>query len=151
VALGRIYYGLGDYDKAIDALKLAVVAKPDHANAHYNLAIAYRDNGDTDKAIEEITIVLALVDKDSGDYEIAKIELERLEGSVVEEESETSLGAEELNPPQPIESELDPELELPKDSEPEGLTDEKDVLEESLEEEVSEGTPTPSPTPTIVP
>lgn len=46
IALGGVYYALGRYDEAIRAFELATVAKPDLANAHYNLAGALREKGD---------------------------------------------------------------------------------------------------------
>ncbi|HEY6001276.1 MAG TPA: translation initiation factor IF-3, partial [Anaeromyxobacter sp.] len=47
---------------------LAAAAKPDLANAHYNLAVAYRDKKETDKAITEMNTVLTLVQPNSQDY-----------------------------------------------------------------------------------
>lgn len=130
IALGGMYYALGNYDQAIRAFELAVVAKPDLANAHYNLAAALREKGDIEEAINEMTTVLSLVERDSQDYEIAKAELENLEQRQTSGELEEG---ESLQPPQGAEEPaIEPPLELPEDSNPpEG-------------EEV----PTPSPTPT---
>ena len=60
ISLGGVYYALGRYSDAIDAFKLAVLTKSDLANAHYNLAIAYRENKDFDNAITEMNTVLTL-------------------------------------------------------------------------------------------
>ncbi|MEK7111887.1 MAG: tetratricopeptide repeat protein, partial [Patescibacteria group bacterium] len=79
IALGGVYYALGRYDEAIRVFELAVLSKPDLANAHYNLAVAYREKGEIEKAIEQMKLVLSLVEKDSSDYELAKTELENLE------------------------------------------------------------------------
>jgi tetratricopeptide (TPR) repeat protein len=130
IALGGMYYALGNYDQAIRAFELAVVAKPDLANAHYNLAAALREKGDLEEAINEMTTVLSLVERDSEDYEIAKAELENLEQRQTSGELEEG---ESLLPPQGAEEPaIEPPIELPEDSNPpEG-------------EEV----PTPSPTPT---
>jgi tetratricopeptide (TPR) repeat protein len=104
ISLGGIYYALGRYDEAIDAFKLAVLTKPDHANAHYNLAAAYREKGEVKKATEEINTVLTLVGKDTADYETAQKELKNLEG---------------LTAPQPAgEPLIKPPLELPKEATP---------------------------------
>ncbi len=130
ISLGGTFYALGDYDNAIDAFKLAVLAKPDHANAHYNLAFAYREKGEIEKAISEMTIVLSLADRESNDYELARTELENLEAR---RPAETE-GAETLTPPQEAEEPvIEPPLELPEDAEP---------------PVIPEVSPSPSPTPT---
>lgn len=116
IALGGLHYALGDYDTAIRVFELATFAKPDHANAHYNLAIAYREKGDIQKSVNEMTLVLSLVDRNSDDYELARTELENLEKRLPAEAAE---GTETLTPPQPAEEPaIQPPLELPKDAEP---------------------------------
>lgn len=132
ISLGGTFYALGDYDNAIDAFKLAVLAKPDHANAHYNLAFAYREKGEIEKAISEMTIVLSLADRESNDYELARTELENLEAR---RPAETE-GTETLTPPQEAEKPIiEPPLELPEDAEP----------PESPETPISSPSPTPTP------
>lgn len=104
IALGGVYYALGRFDNAIDTFKLATLAKPDLANAHYNLAVAYREKKDYTKATDEMNTVLSLVGKDSADYETALKELKNIEG---------------LAAPQPAEeSKIKPPLELPKEATP---------------------------------
>lgn len=118
IALGGIYYALGRYDEAIDAFKLAVLAKPDHANAHYNLAAAYREKGDINKSISEMNIVLTLVAKDSADYNLAKTELESLQKKLPVTKT-TEVTGESLTPPAeaptPV---IKPPLELPEEATP---------------------------------
>jgi tetratricopeptide (TPR) repeat protein len=134
ISLGGTFYALGDYDNAIDAFKLAVLAKPDHANAHYNLSFAYREKGEIEKAISEMTIVLSLADRETNDYEQAKAELENLEARRPATETE---GTESLIPPQEAEEPIiQPPLELPEDAEP----------PESPETPVVDS-PSPTPTP----
>ena len=131
ISLGGTFYALGDYDSAIDAFKLAVLAKPDHANAHYNLAFAYREKGEIEKAISEMTIVLSLADRESSEYELVRTELENLEARRPAAETE---GTENLTPPQEAEEPaIEPPLELPEDAEP---------------PVIPEVSPSPSPTPT---
>ncbi len=96
IALGGIYFALGNYDEAAEAFRLATLAKADHANAHYNLAATYREKGELDKAIQELTVALSLVNKDSPDYQLAKNELEALEQKKATPESQEG---EELTPP----------------------------------------------------
>ncbi len=103
IKLGGLYYSLGDYQSAIEVFKLAVLAKPNLANAHYNLAIAYRDNKQIDKAKEQMDIVLKLVEPNSEDYELSKKELEALN----------------ITPPEPTPAPvIDPQLELPAEEQP---------------------------------
>ncbi len=76
LSLGGIFYGLKRYEEAIDVFKLTVSVKPDLANSHYNLAIAYRDNSQYDKATGELSAALTLVAKDSADYNAIKKEMD---------------------------------------------------------------------------
>jgi len=116
IALGSLYYSLKDYDTAERILELAVAVKPDLANSHYNLAFSYRDNGKIDKAINQMTIVLSLVDKNSKDYQTAKTALEDLEKA---KPTKDAVSGENLTAPQvqptPI---LKPPVELPAGSQP---------------------------------
>ena len=116
IALGGIYYSLGRYDEAIDAFKLAVMTKSDYANAHYNLAIAYREKKNFDGAIAEMNNVLALVVKDSPDYTLAQTTLKDLEKSKPAAIKPT--GTENLTPPQKTETVIEPPIELPKEATP---------------------------------
>lgn len=120
IALGGVYYALGRYDEAIRTFELATLAKPDLANAHYNLAIALKDKGEIEKAIEQMNIVLSLVQKDSSDYQLAKTELDNLEKA---RPAKTTQGGETLTPPQGAEKPvLQPQLTLPQESTPPATT-----------------------------
>lgn len=113
IALGGVYYALGRYDDAVDAFKLAVLAKPDLANAHYNLAIGYREKRNFDNAITEMNSVLSLVAKDSDDYILAKTELDNLQKNKPAESSEN------LSAPKPVEeSNIKPPIILPEEATP---------------------------------
>lgn len=113
ISLGGVYYALGKYDDAIASFKLAILAKNDLANAHYNLAIAYKAKKDYDNAITEMNNVLALVDKDSNDYTIAKTELDNLQKNRPAESSEN------LSAPKPVEeSNIKPPITLPEEATP---------------------------------
>jgi tetratricopeptide (TPR) repeat protein len=116
IGLGGVYYALGRYDDSINAFGLAVTAKPDLANAHYNLAIAYREKKDFDKAIGEMNTVLSLVQKDSQDYQLAMKTLDELKKA---KPATPEQGAESLTPPQPAEEPaLEPKLDLPQEATP---------------------------------
>lgn len=116
LSLGGIYYSLKNYDGAISAFRTAIAAKSDLANAHYNLAIAYRDKGDIDNAITEINNVLSLVAKDSQDYVVAQKELDALNAK--KPAKQPSQG-ETLTTPAPTEKPVvKPPLTLPENAAP---------------------------------
>lgn len=116
IALGGLFYAQGKYDDAIKSFELATIAKSDLANAHYNLAIALREKGETARAIEEMKNTLALVEEGSSDYNVAKEELEKLENKSVTgpatQESET------LTTPVEQEPVIEPKVSLPEDASP---------------------------------
>jgi tetratricopeptide (TPR) repeat protein len=116
IAQGGIFYALGRFDEAIRVFELAVISKPNLANAHYNLAMAYKEKGNIESAITAMTNVVALVNKDSNDYQVAKTELENLEKRKA---SSTTPAAETLTPPVKAEAPIvKPPVELPADATP---------------------------------
>lgn len=115
IALGGVYYALGNYDDAISSFKLAALAKPDLANAHYNLAIAYREKKDYDNAITEMNNVLSLVDKKSQDYTLAQNVLSDLQKNKAAAAGSTSnLQAPQKN----AASNIKPPINLPSEATP---------------------------------
>lgn len=120
VALGGVYYGLKRYEEAIDVFRLATSAKPDFANAHYNLAVAYRDNGQYDKALSELTGVLTLVQKDSADYKAVQKEIENVK-SKSPAKAPSPVQTDNLTPPTKIEEDkaLNEKIALPTAATPE--------------------------------
>jgi tetratricopeptide (TPR) repeat protein len=102
IKLGNIYFSLQKYDKAIEVLKLAVLAKPDFANSHYNLAITYKEAKQLDKAKAEMDATLSLIGKESADYDKALKELQDIE--------------ELTKPEQTPEPAIEPQIELPQDT-----------------------------------
>jgi tetratricopeptide (TPR) repeat protein len=120
IALGGIYYSLANWDEAIQQFQLAVQIKPDFANAHYNLSAAYREKGDFEKAVNTMESALSLVPADSADYQKANDELEALKKKLGEKAASVSeQPSEELNPPQPLPTGIEPPLELPQEVQPE--------------------------------
>lgn len=116
ISLGGVYYALGRYDDAINTFTLAAAAKPDLANAHYNLAVAYRDKKETDKAITEMNTVLTLVQPNSQDYATAKAELDNLQKNKAAAKPSSS---DNLTAPQPAQtSNIKPPITLPKEATP---------------------------------
>ncbi|MFC1625942.1 tetratricopeptide repeat protein [Patescibacteria group bacterium] len=118
IALGGIYYSLGKYDEAIDSFKLAVLAKSDLANAHYNLSMAYKEKKDIQKAIDEMKLVLSLVNIDSEDYRLASNELQSLEKNLPVPTESTEVQGELTPPQQSVEPVISPPIELPFEATP---------------------------------
>lgn len=119
IALGGVYYALGKFDDAISSFKLAIAAKSDLANAHYNLAIAYREKKDYDNAISEMNNVLALVNKDSQDYTLAQNVLTDLQSK----KAATAGSTDNLKAPQKnAVSNVKPPITLPSEATPPATT-----------------------------
>ncbi len=120
ISLGGVYYALGKYDEAINAFQLAVVAKNDLANAHYNLAAAYAAKKDYDKAITEMNTVISLVPADSEDYKTAQTALDQLKKA---KPTATEAASQNLTPPAPAtETNVEPPITLPSDATPPAAT-----------------------------
>ena len=128
IALGGVFYSLKNYDEAIKSFELAVVAKPDLANAHYNLAVALRDSGKIERSALELQQTMTLVDPGSQDYELVKKELDALAPQLEARARQATASAQvargegeqaPLQAPQPAPSPIvTPKLTLPEDSAP---------------------------------
>ena len=101
IALGGVYYGLGRYDDAINSFGSAVLAKPDFANAHYNLAMAYKEKKDYNDAITQMNLVLQLIKPGNADYDLAKSTLDDLEKNKPATSSATTKSPTAQTPEQP--------------------------------------------------
>ncbi len=120
ITLGGIYYAQGDFDMAVKVFETAVAAKNNYANAYYNLAFAYREKGDLDKAVSAMSQVVSLLDKNSKDYTIAQKALSDMQSK--KKEIDSAKGTD-ITPPQGEgKPALDPKLNLPDGSEPPVLT-----------------------------
>lgn len=117
ISLGGVYFALGRYDDAASSFQLATLAKPDLANAHYNLAAAFREKGETQKAIDELNKTLALVQKDSTDYKTVTGEISDLEKKLPPKPTGEQTGS--LTAPKPAEKPVvKPPLKLPEEATP---------------------------------
>ena len=148
ISLGGIYYAVGDFETAARSFELAVLAKRDLANAHFNLAFALEKMGNLGRAIEHMTFVLSLVERDSDDYENARQVLENLQ----ESQKLQAEGTEGLTPPREAGDHIiQPPLELPEDSEPPEAPDiptpvrVEDEEEENPDEDMQPATPEAAP------
>ena len=116
IALGGIFYAAGDFNTAIQEFERAVAVKNDLANSHYNLAFAYSQAGQLDRARNSMTNVLALItDRESEDYRIARQALEDFQQEAGQPQPQAG---GDLEPPQEGEQILQPPLELTEGSEP---------------------------------
>ncbi len=124
IQLGGVFLILGDFPRAQTQFAQAVALKPDHANAHYNLASAYKQQNNIVGAVREMEATLGLVDTDSDDYLRAQAELQDLRSQLTELqqqqlEAQRQAGGGELQSPQPLPTPIiQPPIELPQDNAP---------------------------------
>ncbi len=102
ITLGSVYYTLKNYDDAIRILQTATDLKPDFANAHYNLSLAYSQKGDYPKAVTEMQTVTQLVDSSSADFTKAQEELAALKKKVGETTPPATPSASQLTKPEQL-------------------------------------------------
>lgn len=133
IELGGLYYALGDFESAQRQFETAVNLKPDHANAHYNLAAAYVQQEKWTGAALELQTVLSLVEPGSADFDRVQQELNQIKERLPQPEP---VGGEEevsqeLQEPQPLpEPQFEP-IDLPEEE----IAPPEPVLEEPTEEE----------------
>lgn len=82
VALGGIYYQLGQYDNAIRQFQLAATMKSDFANAYYNLAHAYEQKGDLQNALVAYQAVQSLVANDKANSEKVAADIKAVQDKI---------------------------------------------------------------------
>lgn len=120
LSLGGVYYSLQNFDEAIKRFDETVTLKPNFANGHYNLAAAYREKADFEKAATEMETTLSQLSKDSDDWTKANSELEALKKKLGEKaEKEGTKPSETLSQPAPLPTGIKPPLALPTGVEPE--------------------------------
>lgn len=134
--VGGIYYATQNYDLAIRFFTDAVNLKSDYPNGFYNLAVALRDRGDNQSALQAAQKAAELItDKESSDYKTVEQLIKELESKT--QATDTTPPAAEtdsaLN-----EEKLPKVLDLPK---PEKITTPSAVKKQE------ESKPTPSPNP----
>ncbi len=142
VSLGGLHYSLQNYEEAIESFKAATSAKPDWANAYYNLAVAYRDSDNPQKALRNMRIVAELLEPTTEDYQTVQDQINQLEKLV---ESQTSpvqqqppqQQTEQLQTPTPIPSPTIEPIQLPDES---GL----EIPQEATPEAETQTSPTPT-------
>ena len=148
LAWGGLYYALGDFESAQRQFEIAVELKPDHANAHYNLAAAYKAQEKWEKAALELQTVLSLTEPASADFEKVQEELKEMEEKLPKKEEtvveEEEAGGQLQEPPALPTPQASPIQLLPEEAAPEILVGPE---EETAPEVQPQELPSPSPTP----
>lgn len=131
--VGGVYYAIQNYDLAIRLFTDSINLKPDLPNSYYNLAVALREKGDLNTAIQvaEKTVEL-ITDKNSQDYKTASTLVEELKSASGKSTEEQPPAAESEGALK--DKKLPKVLDLPK---PENIAT----------PEAIKASPTPSPTP----
>jgi tetratricopeptide (TPR) repeat protein len=132
--LGGVYFVRKDYQNAINQFGAATQLKSDLPNAWYNLAQAYKANGDEDKALEALRQTLAVLPADlKNDRAAVQKEIAQLEGNLPEEGGGEESKTEQLkeptqaspsakNVPPPVEVESPPATKSASPDEPIRIT-----------------------------
>lgn len=82
ISLGGIYYQLQQWDNAQNQFQIAVVLKPDFANAHYNLGHALEQKGDLQNALVQYQLVKGLVANEKNSLDQITNEINALEDKI---------------------------------------------------------------------
>lgn len=82
--LGGVYYGAQDYASAVSTFRQSVIARPNWANAHYNLAWALFQAGEFEAAVASLKNATQLLDPASSDLTLAKENLKLFEEKLSE-------------------------------------------------------------------
>jgi len=101
--LGGLLFSLENYDQAIARFQEVIQLKPDLANAYYNLAHAYKNQGETLTAYQAMEQALSLVPADSSDFQQAQSELNELKAQLPKKttEPESATQPDTLTQPSP--------------------------------------------------
>lgn len=121
IDLGGVFYSLNRFDEASVSFENAVRLKADNPNSWYNWAWSLKQTNKTQDAIEALQQAIALVEKDSQDYEKANQELEAWVAELGEEastETPETNEQQELSVPTPIVSPMTEPIQLPEDAAP---------------------------------
>jgi len=114
IDLGGLLFARGNYDDAQRQFEQAVSLKPDHANAHYNLAVVYEKQEKWTKAALELKTVLSLIEPDSADFQKVQENLKAIEPKLPQPEKPVT-GEEQLQSPQPLPTPQISPIELPEE------------------------------------
>ena len=97
IALGGIYYQMGQWDNAQSQFQIAISLKPDFPNSHYNLGHALEQKGDLQNALAQYQIVRSLVGNDKTSLGQIDKEIAALQDKVKTEANPTTNTNQTLN------------------------------------------------------
>ncbi len=106
IALGSIFYGVGQFNQAEQLFAQAVQLKPNHANAHYNLANALIKQEKFEAAVISYENVLVLIEPNSQDYQIAAKELTTVKEILAKQTTQIEENTADIQQPSLIEENL---------------------------------------------
>jgi len=118
--LGGFYYSLGQFDQAIGLFQTSVNLKSDFANGWYNLAAAFKEKKDYQKAFDALNQTARFVAVDSPDWQKVQDEIEEVKAKLPKAEEKPAKGEETLKLPEPLptpKAEITP-IELPPSPQP---------------------------------
>lgn len=99
IALGGIYYQLGQWDKAQEQFQQAATLKPDFANAYYNIAHTLIQKNNLKDALTALQTVRSLVLKDSANLSKVDQEINALQAQIGTTQAEpTNSNTQSANP-----------------------------------------------------
>jgi len=140
--LGGLLFAAERYDEADRAFEEVVVNKQDFANGWYNWANSAKKMNRIDLAVQRLTQAVALVPKESGDYEKAAKELE-------EWKKEYEAAVKQAQAQQQQQQQKQPEtLKTPEPLPTIGVEEEVNIPASDLEPPADVVTPTAAPSPT---
>ena len=132
VELGGLFFGLNQYDDAVNRFLESIQLKPDYANGYYNLSAAYKKSAKIVEAYQAMQQVVALIEPGTDDSIKAQQELDALKAQLPQQDQQP-----------PTESSEDQQLTEPETPPvaPEGLEENIEIEEP----ETPESSPQPSP------
>lgn len=103
--LGGLYFSFNRFDEAIGLFQTSVALKPDFANGWYNLASAFKEKKEYQRAFDALNQTVRLVALDSPDYQKVQSEIEEVKEKLPKPEAEKPAeGEETLSLPEPLPS-----------------------------------------------
>ena len=98
IALGGIYYQLGQWDKAQEQFQQSATLKPDFANAYYNIAHTLIQKNDLKDALTNLQTVASLVLKDPANLSKVNNEIKAIEAQIGPQTQTTNQNQQSANP-----------------------------------------------------
>lgn len=98
LALGGIYYQLGQWDNAIRQFQQAAALKSDYANAYYNMGHAYEQKGDYQNALAAYQAVKTLVANDKANTDQVNKDIAALQAKMGSQNTQSQAPIQKIAP-----------------------------------------------------